>query len=359
MDYDFWENYNKKIKKEILNLCNKKDKLKIDMHMHTNYSSDGKQTLSQIIENTANKFDIIALTDHDSLDVYNELYEILKSGHNGPIIIPGIEFTTDNREYGNQAHIVQLFINPCDEELLKNVKKNYEASFNRSKIQLERLNYNKGFQELLKKYNIHLSYEEFVNFLNENDFVPEYDTLIAYIIYKTRKYFNNFDVLKLQEKYNALDKCLERKNLKEKRFKKIKEKYNLNDKHSNRMLLSILGVREVDDDWFDAEISGSISVNSYGQLKIDEINKKFLTVFAHPTESKLDVVFNIIKQTNIKAVELNIRNKYENINNLINFIKENNLLITKGSDNHELNSNLYDDLKFFEIESEEVKKLCH
>ena len=125
------------------------------------------------------------------------------------------------------------------------------------------------------------------------------------------------------------------------------------------MLLSILGVREVDDDWFNYPISGSISVNSYGQLKIEEINQKYLTVFAHPTESKLDIVNKIIKTTGIKAVEINIRNNYENINKLYDMIKENNLMVTKGSDNHELNSNLYDNLDFFEIESVEVEAICH
>jgi len=129
-----------------------------------------------------------------------------------------------------------------------------------------------------------------------------------YIISKTKDYFNNFDILELQEEYNKKDECIERKILKEKIFKKIRNKYKEEDSHSVRMLLSILGVREVDDDWFNFEPSGSISVNSYGQIKIEEINHKYLTVFAHPTESKLDVVNKIIKNTGIKAVEINVRN---------------------------------------------------
>lgn len=359
MTYEFWEGYNNKIKDEIIKLCKSKAKLRIDLHMHTNYSSDGKQTLDEIIKNTCDKFDIIAITDHDSLDVYAELYEVLHKKNKHPIIIPGIEFTTDNRCYGNQAHIVQLFVNPCDKELICEVKKNYDASFNRSKIQLDRLKYNEGLQVLLKKYNINLEYTEYVDYLNKEGLVPEYDTLINYIIFKTADYFDNFDILKLQEEYNMKDICFERRNLKEKVFLKIRNKYKESDNHSSRMLLSILGVRSVDDDWFNCKPGGSISVNSYGQIKIEEINQKYLTVFAHPTESKLDVVGEIIKETGIPAVEINVRNKYENINNLYDMIKENKLMITKGSDNHELNSDLYDDLEFFEIESMEVEKLCH
>ena len=71
------------------------------------------------------------------------------------------------------------------------------------------------------------------------------------------------------------------------------------------------------------------------------------------------MVNEIIKSTGISAIEINVRNKYENIRKLYDMIKENNLMITKGSDNHELNSNLYDNLDFFEIESMEVEMLCH
>lgn len=358
MSYEFWEEYNNRIKNEIKSLCKKKEKLRIDLHMHTNYSSDGKQSLDEIIKNTYDKFDIIAITDHDSLDVYDELYELLQNNIKSPIIIPGIEFTTDNVKYGNQAHIVQLFINPCDKELKYEVERNYNASFNRSKIQLYRLKYNEGLQVLLKKYNIKLEYDEYIEYLSNNGMVPEYDTLVKYIIFKTEDFFDNFDILKLQEEYNSKDVCVERRYLKEKAFAKIRNKYKEEDKHSSRMLLSILGVRSVDDDWFNYRPSGSISVNSYGQLKIEEIDQKYLTVFAHPTESKLDVVNEIIKSTGISAIEINVRNKYENISKLYDMIKENNLMITKGSDNHELNSGLYDNLDFFEIESMEVEVLC-
>lgn len=187
------------------NILDTYDKLiEKDISMRAIYVARPK-ILEEIIENTKDKFDIIAITDHDSVDVYNDLYNIIKNDHEKPIIIPGIEFNTDNREYGNQAHIVQLFINPCDEVLKDEVKRNYEASFNISKKQLERLKYNKGLEELLKRYNITLSYDEYIRFLNKNNLFPEYYTLISYIINKTSKYFDNFEVLELQEKYNLLD----------------------------------------------------------------------------------------------------------------------------------------------------------
>lgn len=129
----------------------KKDKLFIDLHIHSNYSADGKQNLNQILQTTKEKgFDVIAITDHDSIDAYDELYNIVSKKLTYPLVIPGIEFTIDNKEYGNQCHLLQLFINPKDLIIQKDVLKNYEAMFNRSKKQFERLKQNLAIQELIK-----------------------------------------------------------------------------------------------------------------------------------------------------------------------------------------------------------------
>ena len=49
-NYEFWEEYLKRIKKEIKKMCDKKDKLQVDLHIHSTYSADGKQTIKQILE---------------------------------------------------------------------------------------------------------------------------------------------------------------------------------------------------------------------------------------------------------------------------------------------------------------------
>jgi hypothetical protein len=124
-NYEFWEKYLKDVKSAVRKICREKSELHIDLHIHSNYSADGKQSLNQILETTKEKgFDIISITDHDTLKVYDELYEIVKNGITTPIIIPGIEFTVDNREYGNQCHMLQLFVNPKDPVILKDVSKN-------------------------------------------------------------------------------------------------------------------------------------------------------------------------------------------------------------------------------------------
>lgn len=363
-DYAFWNSYLKKIDDKIKELCNKKDELLIDFHIHSTYSADGKQSIKQIIESTnSKKFDIIAITDHDSLLAYNELYDIVKNGTTVPLIIPGVEFTIDNKEYGNQCHMLQLFVNPKDDAIIKNVDNNYKASFNRSKIQFKRIEENEALQEIFKESNILVSYDEYVDFLNNNNMFPEYDTLCTYLMQKLlEKGVTTFDVFEKLQIYNELDKFEDRKTFKQKRFEKLKQKYErneLNDKNT-RFLLSMLAVREVDDDWWDNPSSGSLSVNSYGQLKIEELNKKYYTFFAHPTESSLEVVDRIIKENkNIIGMELNRRCEYNQINKFDEILAKNGMLKIIGSDSHDNSLQFYDDMNFYRIKSNEILKILN
>lgn len=356
-NYEFWEEYLDKIKIKIKEMCLKKKKMYIDFHMHSNYSADGKQDLKQILKTTKQKgFDIIAITDHDSIDVYDELYNIVKNKLTKPLIIPGVELTIDNKEYGNQCHLLQLFINPKDMELRKNIKKNYQAMFKRSKIQFQRIKENKALQEIFKKNDIKVSQNEFFKYLNKNNLVPEYDTLSFYIMDKLKqKCINTFNVLNLLEKYNNEDIYEDRKNYKDRRYKKLKDKYKEVEEnyYNSRFLLSMLAVREVDDDWWDRPSSGSLSVNSYGQMKVDEITNKYKIFFAHPTEKSLKTVEKIIKNNkNIIGLEENIRNQYININNFYDIISKYNLLRIIGSDSHDDKCTYYNNMEYYLIDSE-------
>lgn len=361
-NYEFWNKYLKKIKNKILEICDSKKYIYIDFHIHSNYSSDGKQSINDILKSTREKgFDFIAITDHDILNAYDEIYELVKKDLTIPIIIPGIEFTVDNREYGNQCHILQLFINPKDDNLMNNVKVNFDASFNRSKIQFKRLKENKAFAKLIKKKNIKLSYLEYVDYLEKNNLLPEYDTLCNYLSEKFEiAQLTNFDILSLLEKYNDFDCYEDRKNFKKTRFNKLRKKYNFEEKNyfDSHFLLSMLAVREVDDDWWPSPSSGSLSVNSYGQLKLNELNKEFMTFWAHPTESKLSVVNDNMKQNkSIIGLEKNIRNEYKNLMNFDSIILNNNLYEIIGSDSHDNTNIYYEDMTFYKMDSQELKRI--
>lgn len=360
--YNFWQKYLIKIKNKIIEMCANQEKFYVDFHIHSNYSSDGKQTIDEILNTTKAKgFNLISITDHDSLKAYDDIYELVKNGLTDPIIIPGIEFTIDNSEYRNQCHILQMFINPKDSNLIKNVKINYKASFNRSIIQFNRISENVALQKIINEKNINLSYLDYKKYLEKNNLLPEYGTLGKYLSQKLKnKRISNFQILDKLEEYNNYDCFEDRKNLKNIKFKKLREKYNCSDDDSfnSRFLLSMLAIREVDDDWWPSPSSGSLSVNSYGQLKLNELNTKFMTFWAHPTESKLDVVNKNIKlYRNIIGLEKNIRNQYNDLNNFYNILSTNNLFEIIGSDSHDSTCIYYEDMSFFEMDSKKLKML--
>ena len=360
-NYEFWNYYLKNISLKILQLCDNKDFVFVDFHIHSNYSSDGKQTIRDIIKKAREKnFDIIAITDHDTIDAFDELYEIINNGISTPIIIPGIEFTTDDANYGNQCHMLKLFINPKDKEFIKEVKENYSASFNRSKIQLKRLKQNKAMNKLIRENNINITYKEYISFLKINHYAPEYDTISEYLMNKFKeKGITNYDILSILEKDNENDIYPDRKKLKKIRFEKLHKKYDgKNEYYNTHFLLSIIAVKEVDDDWWGRPSSGSLSVNSYGQKKPIELSKKYLTFWAHPSENKLDVVKEVLNKTNnIIGLEKNYRNKYNDIENFNKFLKENNLLEIIGSDTHDTDCEFYNNMSFYKLESSKVRKI--
>ena len=365
-NYDFWNQYLCNLKKEIIKLCKKKDIIHIDLHIHSSHSADGKQSISEIINNALMKnFDIISITDHDSVGVYDELFEIVKNKLTNPLIIPGIEFTVDNKEYGSQCHMLQLFINPKDNVLINCVKKNQDAMFNRSKIQFKRLKENISMQTIFKDKKIKVCNRDFMRYLKKNNFIPEYETISCYLMDKLKeKNVTTFDVLNLLEINNMCDIYEDRKKLKLLRYSKLREKYK-HAKYNNfnpRFLLSMLAVREVDDDWWDLPSSGSLSVNSYGQLKINELCNNYKIIFAHPTENKVDVVKKIvINNPSIIGLEKNYRNYYSNIKIFNDLCLKYKLLKTIGSDSHDNTMQFYENISFYEMSSKEflvvIKKM--
>lgn len=293
--------------------------------------------------------------------MYNEIYNYVKNGLTNPIIIPGIEFTMDNKEYGNQCHLLQLFINPKDNILLSDVIKNKKSMYKRSKIQFKRIEENKALQIIFKKYHIKVSYLEYKKYLYDNNLIPEYDTLCSYLIKKLKECnVTTFNVLNLLEIINEDDIYDDRKKYKKKRYEQLRNKYEYcdNNLYNSRFLLSMLAVKEVDDDWWNEPSSGSLSVNSYGQLKIEELNDKYSIYFAHPTEKKLNIVNKIIrKYIKICGIELNIRNQYEDIKRFYDILESNNLEKIIGSDSHDNKCEFYKDMSFYEISTDEIIKI--
>lgn len=362
-NYDYWQKYLESTIERIQKLIKTKDNIYTDFHIHSDYSSDGTQTLKQIIERAKkNKLDIIAITDHDSIKIYDELYEYLqKETLNDLIIVPGIEFTIDNKEYGSQCHILQLMVNPKEKKLIENVEYNDKAAWNRVRKQFKRISENNTLQFFFEKYHIECNEQKYKEFLNScRRPIPEYSTLMAYLLKILKEYnITTWDILENLKVDNITDNCIQRKMIKENRYKILEERYknNAEANYSQRFLHSILAVKGADDDFFPEYKSyGCLSVNNYGELKLNEINENHLTVFAHPNEDKLCIMrlFQNINP-NIKGLELNRQNNYKNVSEFYEIIDDLKMFYITGSDSHSFDNNLYDDMAFYKADIKQLK----
>lgn len=358
----FWEKYNDNISQKIKELINKKQQSKedvvlCDFHIHSNHSSDGKQSLNDIIKEAMKyKFEVIAITDHDSVSVFDDLYNMLKNNEipkDAPIIIPGIEHTVSFKQYKTMCHILKYFINPKSSNILKDISTLNKSYYNRAKIQISRILKSSFYQEIFEKYNINISYRDFLKYLKARNEIPDYAPLVDYLAIKFENAgLRTEELYNLVRKYNDNDKCLERKEIKNARFAYLDNKYKGLDVEGNRrFMLSILGVRGVDDSYFpNYEISGSLSVDEYGQVSIYNLNSDGVTVFAHPEHEKVHLIKDVKHCAGgFCGIELNFKSKQEFFDELIEVANEEHLFLTKGSDRHNTNEPVYEDLNYYKI----------
>ncbi|MCK4650463.1 PHP domain-containing protein [Candidatus Pacearchaeota archaeon] len=169
----------------------------VDMHVHTEYSSDCCMPAKKIIEH-AKKLNIgVAVTDHNEIDGAVEAYKYAKKLN--VLVIPGIEV-----HCAEGTHIVFYFYNT------KELKKFYKEviSPNKTKDPFERIKL--SFSDILEKRN---HYECLVS--APHPYVKAFVGLRA--IKNKKNYWQNFDLIEV------LNSCVRRKaNLKA--FKQAKNK---------------------------------------------------------------------------------------------------------------------------------------
>ncbi len=123
-------------------------KLKYDLHTHTNYSDGDLDIKGNVLNAYKLGLDGIAITDHDNIDSWEEI-----DNNNYPIdVIKGVELSTYYK--GDSVHILGYYLNDSGDysELDSFLKKTRE----------DRLVRLKKIIELLKDYDINITYEEII-----------------------------------------------------------------------------------------------------------------------------------------------------------------------------------------------------
>ncbi len=167
----------------------------VDLHTHTT-ESDGSFTPEELILEAKNKnLAAIAITDHDTVAGIKKAAPIAAA--NNIELIPGIEFSTDY--YGKEVHVVGLYVDIENENLLAQVKAFKECRDNRNLIMIENLQ-KEGFDitmEALKKENPDcvITRANIARFLYEHHMIPSIQTAFEkYIGDGCKCYVNRFKV---------------------------------------------------------------------------------------------------------------------------------------------------------------------
>lgn len=332
----------------------------IDLHLHTNHSMDGVQTVEQAIMKAKEKnVDIISIADHDSIAAYDEvLHKQLYLDNENPIIIPGIEFTVSFPEYNGRCHILKYFYDSTNPDFRKIISQNDKAFKDRVSIWFERIQENSTLQYYFKKYNIICSKKFFDEFLKKKGKVmPDYPLIMEYLFSLLEKEgITVWDIYYKTMEYNELDPCEERKLKRRRALQRFYGKYCNQDISKNykkiKPLLAPLGIDDSEYPGFPS--TGSLSINEYGQVPIELLDNTGINIFAHPNEEKLDCIDNVSEF--IWGLEINAHSDEETNDLIYKKVQKHSLALTKGSDKHEATDEFYEDMDFYSITHDELKK---
>jgi len=116
----------------------------VDLHTHTRYS-DGSLTPAELLERAiAAGVDVLSITDHDTIDAYNDDAIRLNSEIR---LIPGIEFSAQWRDRG--VHVLGLNIDLENTDIRSSIVSQRTARIQRSECIAERLE-NIGIKDTLQ-----------------------------------------------------------------------------------------------------------------------------------------------------------------------------------------------------------------
>ncbi len=368
-DYRYWHMYNRRSIKQLESLLTtEKQTYVVDLHIHTNWSADGEQSVVEVIQRARElNLDVIAITDHDSVGSYTELPEILRSFattvQHTPIVLTGIEFTVRYDDYGDMCHILKYGINPQSQPILSAVEHNESAFWNRARIQFQRVSQNPTLRMLSKRLRFTFTLDEYGEYLTRCTVsVPEYPTLISYIHSKIAVHNIYLGELFRSAMTDAVrDACEPRREMKLEALQRFEKKYsNLFNSadYPARVLSPILATPGIDDDDFTEYLpSGNLSVRNYGQLSISDLPDEGITVFAHPSGNRLHLMSDAVSNINIQGIELNHLNRHANVDDVSRTAGDLDVFLTRGSDNHGPRYASYENMEFYQMPARDLQRL--
>lgn len=123
--------------------------MKIDLHIHTNYS-DGMLSPSQIVDTALScKLDVIALTDHDNVLSHCVAEKYIAQKNIKLEIIPGVEINTIYNDY--EVHILGYFMDENNQQFIDMIKFQQKARIEQTHQIIDLLN---------KKENIKIKFDD-------------------------------------------------------------------------------------------------------------------------------------------------------------------------------------------------------
>ncbi len=108
--------------------------MRTDLHLHTN-ASDGQYTPSELVE-LARKFDVIAITDHDTTGGVEEAQRTAAL-YGAPLVIPGIELSAEDT--AGDVHVLGYYVDIHDAEFQETLARFRANRFQRGKRMVEKL----------------------------------------------------------------------------------------------------------------------------------------------------------------------------------------------------------------------------
>jgi predicted metal-dependent phosphoesterase TrpH len=108
--------------------------MRTDLHLHTT-ASDGQYSPAELVE-LARKFDIIAITDHDTTGGVVEAQQTAQQ-YGAPIVIPGIELSAEDAD--GDVHVLGYYVDIDNAEFQATLAHFRDNRFQRGKRMLEKL----------------------------------------------------------------------------------------------------------------------------------------------------------------------------------------------------------------------------